>query len=225
MRDRQGAGVTRAGGWETEAMTATPATGAPAAAARRGRPGYDRTQILQVAVGLFNEQGYDATSVADLAARLGLTKSALYHHFDSKEQLLAEALDDALSALEGVLDEDAATTGSPAERLDAVLRGAVRVLIDRLPSVTLLLRVRGNSPTERAALERRRLFDQRVTELVRAAQDAGLVRADIDGAVTTRLIFGMINSVVEWYRPSGAIDRDRLAHDVVTIALDGMRTR
>ncbi|TDN91699.1 TetR/AcrR family transcriptional regulator [Microbacterium sp. BK668] len=207
-------------------MTATPATGAAAAVpVRRGRPGYDRAQILEVAVAVFNEQGYDATSVADLAARLQLTKSALYHHFDSKEQLLAEALDDALGALEGVLDQTGATTGTPAERLDFVLRAAVEVLIDRLPSVTLLLRVRGNSATEREALERRRLFDQRVTELVRSAQDAGLVRADIDGAVTTRLVFGMINSVVEWYRPTGPIDRERLAHDVVTIALDGMRTR
>jgi AcrR family transcriptional regulator len=197
----------------------------PATSARRGRPGYDRAQILEVAVGLFNEQGYDATSVADLAARLGLTKSALYHHFDSKEELLAEALDHALSALEGVLAEPEATVGTPAERLDFVLRAAVEVLIERLPSVTLLLRVRGNSATERDALERRRAFDQQVTALVTEAQAAGLVRSDIDGAVTTRLVFGMINSVVEWYRPAGAIDRERLAHDVVTIALDGMRTR
>jgi len=195
------------------------------AAPRRGRPGYDRAQILEVAVGLFIEQGYDATSVADLAARLGLTKSALYHHFDSKEQLLAEALDHALSALEGVLTEPEATVGTPAERLGFVLRAAVEVLIERLPSVTLLLRVRGNSATERDAIERRRAFDQQVTELVTEAQAAGLVRPDIDGAVTTRLVFGMINSIVEWYRPEGPIDRERLAHDVVTIALDGMRTR
>ena len=60
------------------------------AAPRRGRPGYDRDQVLAIAVALFNEQGYDATSVADLAMRLGLTKSALYHHFDSKEQLLVD---------------------------------------------------------------------------------------------------------------------------------------
>lgn len=204
-------------------MTATPAAGIPAP--RRGRPGYDRAGILEVAVALFNEQGYDATSVADLAARLGLTKSALYHHFDSKEQLLEAALDDALGALEGVLDEPGATTGTPAERLDHVLHAAVDVLIDRLPSVTLLLRVRGNSPTERAALERRRAFDSRVADLVSQAQDAGLIRADIDSAVTTRLVFGMINSVVEWYRPAGTIDRERLGHDIVTIALDGMRTR
>ena len=106
-----------------------------------------------------------------------------------------------------------------------MLRAAVDVLIERLPSVTLLLRVRGNSTTERDALERRRAFDQRVTALVTEAQVAGLVRSDIDGAVTTRLVFGMINSLVEWYRPAGSIDRARLAHDVVTIALDGMRTR
>jgi AcrR family transcriptional regulator len=198
---------------------------APSAPARRGRPGYDREQVLAVAVELFNEQGYDATSVADLAQRLGLTKSALYHHFDSKEQLLALALDEALSGLEGVLDAPASIEPEPAERLAAVLRGAVLVLVDRLPYVTLLLRVRGNSDVERAALERRRAFDHQVTALVAEAQAAGSVRSDVDGPVVTRLVFGMVNSLVEWYRPGGAIDRERLAHDVVTVALDGMRTR
>lgn len=198
---------------------------APSTPARRGRPGYDREQVLAVAVELFNEQGYDATSVADLAQRLGLTKSALYHHFDSKEQLLALALDEALGGLEGVLDSPGAAQADPAERLAAVLRGAVLVLVDRLPYVTLLLRVRGNSDVERAALERRRAFDHRVTALVAEAQAAGSVRSDVDGPVVTRLVFGMVNSLVEWYRPGGAIDRERLAHDVVTVALDGMRTR
>ncbi|MGB4136616.1 MAG: helix-turn-helix domain-containing protein, partial [Microbacterium sp.] len=95
--------------------------------ARRGRPGYHRDQVLQVAVELFNQQGYDATSVADLASRLGLTKSALYHHFDSKEQLLALALDSALGALEDALDE-AMRQPTIAARLAEGIRGAVRVL-------------------------------------------------------------------------------------------------
>src|SRR5690606_20521553 len=117
-------------------MSATADDLAPGAGPRRGRPGYDRAQVLAVAVALFNEQGYDATSVSDLATRLGLTKSALYHHFDSKEQLLSLALDEALNGLEGVLDAPDAATGEPAERLAAVLRGAVRVLVDKLPYVT-----------------------------------------------------------------------------------------
>ena len=204
----------------------TASTPEPAqAAVRRGRPGYDRDQVLAVAVALFNEQGYDATSVADLAERLGLTKSALYHHFDSKEQLLSLALDEALDGLEGVLDDPAAAVGDAAERLATVLRGAVRVLVDKLPYVTLLLRVRGNSPVERSALERRRAFDHRVAALVGEAQREGRIRADVDGAIATRLVFGMVNSIVEWYRPGGATGRERLAHDVVAVALDGMRTR
>ena len=192
---------------------------------RRGRPGYDRDQILEIAVTLFNEQGYDATSVADLATRLGLTKSALYHHFDSKEQLLALALDEALSRLEGVFEEPDAREGSPAERLGAVLRGAVRVLVDRLPYVTLLLRVRGNSEVELAALKRRRVIDDKLAGLVQAAVDEGSLRADIPPELISRLLFGMVNSLVEWYRPDGPVEVSDLAESIVDLAFDGLATR
>ncbi len=194
-------------------------------APRRGRPGYDRAAIQRVAVALFNERGYDATSVADLAVRLGLTKSALYHHFDSKEQVLGGALDEALSALEAVLREPPARFGPAVDRLAFVVRRAVEVLIEKLPEVTLLLRVRGNLEVERDALARRRAFDREVTALVRAAQAEGSVRADVDASAATRLIFGMVNSIVEWYRSDGADTAAALADDVLAMALDGLRTR
>jgi AcrR family transcriptional regulator len=199
--------------------------GAPVPRARRGRPGYDRAQVLDIAVQLFIEKGYDATSVADLTERLGLTKSALYHHFESKDQLLSVALDEALTGLERVLEEPAAQTGSAASRLAHVIRGAVLVLVGKLPYVTLLLRVRGNSPVEVAALERRRVFDHRVTEVVRTAQSERLLRDDIDAAVATRLIFGMVNSLTEWYRPEGEVDADAMASIALGAVMDGMRRR
>lgn len=197
----------------------------PAPARRRGRPGYDRDAVLAVAVDIFNEQGYDATSVSDLATRLGLTKSAIYHHFSSKEQVLEMALNQALDGLEGVLTQPGAQTGPPSDRLRFVLRAAVVVLLGRLPSVTLLLRLRGNSDVERAALERRRAFDHAVAALVREAQSTGSVRTDVDSGIVTRLIFGMLNSTIEWYRPGGPVDRDALAHDILTIAFDGISPR
>lgn len=193
---------------------------------RRGRPGYDRAQVLDVAVRLFNEQGYDATSVSALAERLGLSKAALYHHFASKEQILQIALDDALGALEAVLDRADAADRPAAGQLVAVVEGAVRVLVDRLPQVTLLLRVHGNSEVERAALQRRRTFDQRVAALVGQAQREGVLRADIRPAVTARLMFGMINSIIEWYRPEHTAQTpDELARDVTRVLLDGLRAR
>ncbi len=191
---------------------------------RRGRPGHDREHVLRTAVALFNEQGYEATSVADLAQRLGVTKSALYHHIDSKEQILEGALEEALGGLEAALDA-ALQRPTASERLTGVIRGAVLVLAAKQPEVTLLLRLRGNSPIETAALERRRAFDHRVTELVRQAQSEGLIRDDLDAGTATRLIFGMINSLVEWYRPGGRIDPELLADEVLAVALDGLQTR
>jgi AcrR family transcriptional regulator len=190
---------------------------------RRGRPGYDQAQVLEIAVQVFNEQGYDATSVAALATRLGLSKSALYHHFESKEALLAVALNVALDGLEGALVD--AGEGTARDRLEHVLHGAVLVLVDKLAYVTLLLRVRGNSDVERAALERRRAFDREVTALVRAAQSEGSVRDDIAPPVATRLLFGMVNSIVEWYRPSGEEGAQELARDVLRVVFDGLGSR
>ncbi len=192
---------------------------------RRGRPGYDRRGVLEVAVRAFNEFGYDATSMGTLADRLGLSKSAVYHHFPSKEQLLEAALDEALGGLEGVLTEPGAVSGTAAARLAHVLRRAVEVLVERLPYVTLLLRLRGNTEVEREALRRRREFDRAVTSLVLAARDAGDLRSDIDPRIVERLLFGMINSIVEWYRPEGPEDASRLADDVLAVAMDGLRMR
>lgn len=201
-----------------------PRTTSTAGPARRGRPGHDRADIIRAGVELFNEQGYDATSVSDLTSRLGLSKSALYHHVDSKQQILQVALEDALGGLERALT-DALACPTASERLTSIIQGAVRVLTERQPQVTLLLRLRGNSALETAALERRRRFDHTVTELMREAQAEGLVRTDLDAGVATRLVFGMINSVVEWYRVDGVIDPDLLCDEILTVTLGGLQPR
>ena len=91
--------------------------------------------------------------------------------------------------------------GRALERVEYVTRRTVEVLMAELPYVTLLLRVRGNTRTERWALERRREFDHRVADLLKAAAAEGDLRADMDMRLATRLLFGMVNSLVEWYRP------------------------
>jgi AcrR family transcriptional regulator len=192
---------------------------------RRGRPGHSLDSLLDVAVAVFNERGYDATSMEELATRLGVTKSAIYHHVSSKVELLRLALDRALDALFAVTEEPGATTGPAIDRLEHVVRGSVRVLAAELPFVTLLLRVRGNSPVEQTALQRRRRFDRVVTDLVRAAEEEGDVRPDVDSAITSRLLFGTVNSLVEWYRPDGGLSADDLADALVATTFQGLRAR
>jgi AcrR family transcriptional regulator len=194
-------------------------------AARRGRPGYDLESLLAVAVTVFNERGYDGSSMEDLSRRLGISKSSIYHHVDSKEDLLALALDRALDGLFAVADEVRAGGRPAIERLERLVRGSVRVLAERLPYVTLLLRARGNTDTERRALVRRREFDEIVADLVKQAAQDGDIRPDVDPAVTARLLFGMVNSLSEWYRPGRAAVDDALADAVCAVAFDGLRIR
>lgn len=171
----------------------------------------------------FLTRGYDATSMADLARATGMTKSAIYSHVTGKQELLRLAVSRAMDALFAVLAEPTARQGAAVERLEHVVRRSAEVLVDQLPYVTLLLRVRGNTPVEREALTRRRDFDDRLSALVRSAIDEGTVRDDLDPRLVTRLLFGMVNSVAEWYRPQRALSADKIADAVVALAFSGLR--
>ena len=210
------------------AMVAGQAGGASARPGRRGRPGYDLESLLAVAVGVFNERGYDGTSMEDLSRRLGISKSSIYYHVSSKEELLSLALDRALDGLFAVVEEIRSSDAPAIDRLERLVRASVGVLAERLPYVTLLLRARGNTGTERRALARRREFDQIVADLVKEAERDGDIRPDVEPAITARLLFGMINSLVEWYRPDrpdAAAGAAELADTVCAVAFDGLRVR
>jgi AcrR family transcriptional regulator len=159
----------------------------------------------------------------DLSRKLGITKSAIYHHVPSKEELLRLSVDRALDGLFEVAAATAELDGRAIDRLEHLVRGSVLVLADRLPFVTLLLRVRGNTKVERAALARRREFDLVVTDLVKLAEAEGDVRPDVDPAVAARLLFGTVNSLIEWYRPRRGSSATELADAVCKMAFDGLR--
>ncbi|MFJ4636124.1 TetR/AcrR family transcriptional regulator [Streptomyces hygroscopicus] len=191
------------------------------------RDTYTPESLLAVAVEVFNERGYDGTSMEHLSRAAGISKSSIYHHVKGKEELLRLAISRALDGLFGILREPAAREGRAVERLEHVARRTAEVLMEELPYVTLLLRVRGNTDTERWAMERRREFDHQVAELLKQAAADGDLRSDVDARLATRLLFGMINSIVEWYRPGrgGAATSQEVAEAVVRTAFAGLRTQ
>jgi AcrR family transcriptional regulator len=189
------------------------------------RKPYDIDTLTTVALCVFAERGYDAASMDDVARAAGISKASIYHHVSSKEALLERGLRRALDALFSVLDELDSANGSAAARLRHIVRRVAEITFALRPELSVLFRIRGNSVVEREALERRRAFDRIVGKLVASAQAEGDLRADLDAGVVTRLVFGMSNSVVEWYRSGGRVADAEIARAVVAMTFDGLYAR
>ncbi|MGP5928978.1 TetR/AcrR family transcriptional regulator [Corynebacterium glyciniphilum] len=188
----------------------------------RGRNAYDRETVLRTCVEVFNRRGYEATSMGMLAKELGISKAGIYHHVASKEEILEVASDRALAGLESARHRCEALEGNWSEKLEYLLRESVRLAIDDRPYVALLLRLRGNSPVETAALGRRRELTRFVEDLMVHAQDAGEIRGDVDARLQARLQLGMVNSVVEWFDSEGKTGVGALQDNVVQLVFRGI---
>jgi AcrR family transcriptional regulator len=178
--------------------------------------------IVDFAVQVFLRRGYDGASLDQVAAAAGITKASIYYHADGKEALLARGAGRALDALFAVLEESGTREGREIDRLRHVVRRTVEITVERLPEVALLLRVRGNTATERWIVERRRRFDRLVAALVGEAQLKGEIRADIEAGLITRMLFGMLNSITEWYRPGGGLGVEGIVAAATRIAFEGL---
>ncbi|MFD7923922.1 TetR/AcrR family transcriptional regulator [Streptomyces sp. NPDC059740] len=89
---------------------------------RRGS--HTKDEIREVALELFTEQGYEATSLREIAERLGITKAALYYHFPSKDDIVRSLFDDHLTALEDLVawaEEQQPTPEARGEVIDRML--------------------------------------------------------------------------------------------------------
>ncbi|MGV8978894.1 MAG: TetR/AcrR family transcriptional regulator [Cellulomonas sp.] len=99
--------------------------------------GTTRERILAVALELFGRQGYAGTSIRDIADRMAMTKAAVYYHFPSKENLLADILDPAMTRVVGVLAAAGPVTTAAHRR--ALVTALVDVIGDVGPQVVVML--------------------------------------------------------------------------------------
>jgi AcrR family transcriptional regulator len=187
------------------------------------RPAYDVDSLTDVAVAVFSARGYDATRMEHIARAANVSKSSLYHHVSNKEELLGHALRRAVGALTAILAEPRAREGRPRVRLEYVVRRTIEAELRHLPEVSLLLQVRGNTDVERWALDERRRYQERLVELAAEAQTAGELRPGVDAALFVRLVLGMSNSLVDWYRPDGTWSTRQIADAVVDLVLPPAR--
>lgn len=205
----------------SEGGTRRRAKGSPALASER------REHLVKLAAELFAEKGFQATTVRNIAEEAGILSGSLYHHFDSKESIVDEILsgffEELMAAYRGVIDQGE----DPRE----TIAGLVRIAFGTLEPHRAAITVMQNDWNYLQGMDRFAYLTKAEDEVekmwvdtIRAGQQTGLFRDDIDAKLTYRMIRDTIWVAVRWFKPGGRLNAKGLSDHYLKVMFDGINT-
>ncbi len=190
------------------------------------RPSTDsRHEILHAAAQLFRERGYDAASMNDLAAALDLSKGALYHHFQSKDEILFHIMQHAMDITEEQVKKPVLLIADAEERLRTCIRLHIHVVLQtRDREITVMLHENHPLPAEFRKLinARKKEYVHFVEGLIADAQRARGSKSRVTPKAAAFALLGMINWIYQWHRPDGPIAEGDLVDQFTEIIFAGV---
>jgi AcrR family transcriptional regulator len=184
-----------------------------------------RERVLDIASRLFAERGFHGTVVSDITSATGLGRGALYHHIESKEDLLFQISVDLLTRMIGEARELFAAHDSGLDRVRALARSLVAEHTNRRDAWSLVItESRSLTDAHRAeVVALRDAYEAAWREALDSAADDGTVRPVDD--VELRAILGMLNSTARWVRAGGDLGPEEVADRYVDLLIDGIGSR
>lgn len=182
-------------------------------------------RLLSAATKLFAHKGFDRTSVQEIVAAAGVTKGAMYHYFDSKDDLLSEIYGRVLRLQTDQLEKVAATEAPVRDRLRQAAVDVVVSTIENLDDTTIFLQsMHQLSPDKSKAVraERRRYHD-RFRSLIEEGERAGVFRADKPADIVVDFFFGSVHHLGAWFRSSGRLSALQVGEHYADLLLDALR--
>ena len=183
-----------------------------------------RQEILRAAARLFQQQGYDATSMNDVAAALKLSKGGLYHHFQSKDEILYNIMSHAMDITEERVINVARRIEGAEERLRTLIRLHIEVVLseeDR--EITVMLHENHPLPPalRRKINGRKKDYVHFVENLVADVQRQRNSTSQVTPRAAAFALVGMINWIYQWYRHDGSLTGDALVRQYTDIFFRG----
>jgi AcrR family transcriptional regulator len=183
-----------------------------------------RGLILEAAVELFAEQGYDATSVQQIVERAGVTKGALYHHFAAKEDILFHIYGDLFAEQLADLDRILAEGLPPRETLRAVIHSIVVGTAKAAKAAAVfsheVTRMSAEHYREQQAEWRR--YQDSVRDVIAKGQADGVFATTSSPHVVSWAVFGVTNSLHTWFRPDGPKTAADIATELADLVMFGL---
>jgi len=179
------------------------------------------SRILRAAVKLFAEKGFDATTVQEVVAAAEVTKGALYHYFDSKDDLLYEIYHSLIGLqttdLDGIIAQDLGAK----ETVRAILVNLVVTTASRIDETAVFVREMHKLNSERMAAFRadRRRYQKTFRDVIAKAQAAGEFSSLVPADTSVLIALGVVNQLPNWYRPDGPKSPEQLGAEIADFVL------
>lgn len=177
--------------------------------------------VTRAAVELFAAEGYANTSVRQIVEAAGVTKGAMYHYFQSKDDLLFAIYDRMLSLQQAHLDEIVGRGGTAVSVLRAACIDVIETSIDFLPEGTVFFRSMHmlTLPRQQEVTRRRRVYHDQFSSLLEAGQLEGAFRSDVPRSVLIAHFFSDVHYLAHWYSPDGAETKTQVAEQLTELYL------
>src|SRR6266498_2652572 len=187
-----------------------------------------RQEILRTSARLFQQQGYDATSMNDIAAALKLSKGGLYHHFQSKDEILFEIMNHAMEMTQERVIGPVRGIADPIERLRALIRLHIEVVLSpRDREITVMLHENHPlPPTLRKRINQRKkeyvhFVESLIADVQKEAQRTRPAKCTVSPRAAAFALLGMINWIYQWYKPEGTLQQEHLVRQYTEIFFAG----
>ncbi len=180
--------------------------------------------IVSAAAKVFRTKGYHAATVRDIAEEVGILKGSLYHHFESKEELLYLVVKDPIAQMFRTMREIAAAEGGAADKLRQAIAAHLEAFDRHYPHLFVYLR-------ERESVKRRfremigfspKEYERYWQQILREGVESGEFRPDLDIQVASYGLLGMLNWLYKWYDPQGRLRMQEVAEQLTSLALAGL---
>lgn len=202
-------------------MTPSPRSGSTRSPRVRARRQRRRIEVLHAALRAFRDRGYHATTLDDIAERLGVGKTALYHYFPDKEAILYACHQESLTELDRII-RGARRYASATERLAYVIREHVRVMTDTLEGSPLAFEVPALAPErQRLIIAARDRYERALRRMIDEGIAAGEFRG-VEPKIAVFAILGAVNWIARWYRPEGTLTAQELGRQFAEHLVGGL---
>jgi len=184
-----------------------------------------RNAVLQAAAQLFNERGFHATSLDDIAARLNVTKPTLYYYVKNKDEILLQCVGKGLAMMLEGIDASRAAGGKAIDQLMTCMQVYARIVTQDFGMC--LIRVGDEQVPPESRKELRRLksaIDQEFRRLVAEGVAEGSIQP-CDPKITAFVIAGALSWIGRWYQPGGEYTAEQVAQQCIATLCDGVLRR